>query len=163
MTYLAQDVANFLLDYFEDNGFRPTNLWLNKVLFFLHSTHLVERGEPLIKNKFTAWQYGPVLRPIYTEFKEFGRSPIREKRARRLNPETGEMEYFPYNLDKVDMDFVRANLDPYIGKSASYLVEKSHEPGSPWDDIWTEAASNIVPGMTISDELILTKARYRLS
>lgn len=163
MAYLAQDVANFLLDHAEEDHFMPTNLWLNKALFFLHSVCLLEQNRPLIKNTFTAWDYGPVLRPVYMEFREFGRNPISGKRARRLNPETGKMEYFPYSLEESDVEFLRNNFRPLVHRSAAYLVDESHRTGSPWDQIWQQAASRVVPGMRISDELIIETARNRMS
>ena len=74
--YDGRSIANFVLDFCERNGRTVTNLSLQKIVYFCHVWSLIELGKPLIRHKFEAWEYGPVLPYLYREFKGFDRSPI---------------------------------------------------------------------------------------
>jgi uncharacterized phage-associated protein len=67
--YDVRDITNFVLDSADKRGVAITNLSLQKLLYFIHGWFYSIYDEPLIKNKFEAWQYGPVQRVIYDQFK----------------------------------------------------------------------------------------------
>ncbi len=48
---------------------------LQKMVFFAHGYHLAKYGEPLIKDEFLAWKFGPVVLTIYDQYITFG-NPI---------------------------------------------------------------------------------------
>lgn len=50
---------------------------LQKLVFLAHGYYLAStRGVPLVDEPFEAWDYGPVCRNLYYEFRDFGRQPI---------------------------------------------------------------------------------------
>lgn len=152
MPYDVRAIANFTLDYASSMGLQLTNVTINKVVFFLHAWYLAKTGEPLVSAKVEAWEYGPVFRELYAEFKCFGRRPINAKACRR-NPVTALREECFEPLDRGDEIFLKELLGKYAGLSASKLIELSHVRGGPWDQVYNhEGSSN--PGMQISDELI---------
>ena len=49
---------------------------LQKLIYYAHSWSLAVYGEPLIEEDIEAWSWGPVVRSVYLEFKDFGSKPI---------------------------------------------------------------------------------------
>lgn len=61
----------------EHSGWTLTNLSLQKLLYLAHMKFLGQQdGEPLLKEAFEAWKYGPVVSRLYQKIKKFGNSPI---------------------------------------------------------------------------------------
>ena len=72
---------------------------------------------------------------------------------------TGQDIPFEVNLEEDIMGHLERMTRFYGDKSAYWLVQKTHEPGAPWDQIWTAAENKPVPGMVIPDTV--TEAYYR--
>lgn len=153
--YDVRDIANFTLDYADKRGIVMTNLALQKLMYFAHGWFFSIYDEPLIKNKFEAWQYGPVQRVIYEQFKTCKDKPIRGIRATYINPMTGEGIYKDYDIDTAHEEVIIAVLQKYEKFSASQLVDESHAEDSPWEFVWQQAEEVVYPGMKIPDALIL--------
>jgi uncharacterized phage-associated protein len=152
MAYDVRGIANFVLDLAEQEGRDVSNLVINKVVFFLHAEYLVQYGRPLVSAKVEAWDFGPVFRELYKEFKEFDKRPIK-KRAERLNPETGNRELCAYSLPDDERDFLSSLARKYVRLRPGALVALSHEKGGPWDQVWNhDTATNA--SMSITNELI---------
>ena len=60
MAYDGRAVANLLLDLADTLGLRLTHMAVHKIAFFAHGWRLADRNEPLIRQQFEAWNYGPV-------------------------------------------------------------------------------------------------------
>ncbi|MDG4982034.1 DUF4065 domain-containing protein [Lactococcus lactis] len=69
-------VANFIVDYGKKINKPVSNLQLQKIMYFVQGAFLDKYHQPIIDGQFSRWQYGPVLREIYTLFKYNGSSPI---------------------------------------------------------------------------------------
>jgi uncharacterized phage-associated protein len=152
MSYDVRAIANLVLERGAQAGVPVTNITVNKIVFFLHAWYLAATGKPLVSAKIEAWNYGPVFRELYSEFKHFGRSLI-STRATKRNPKTTQKEICVPNLDAADINFLEPLLDRYLGMSASKLVELSHASGGPWDQVYNHRGESN-PGMHISDEVI---------
>jgi len=74
--YEARKVCNFLLANFDAVEFDITNLRINKLLFFLQVAALRQMPEGLIRNHFEAWQFGPVIRPVFDAFRSTKRGQL---------------------------------------------------------------------------------------
>lgn len=157
MSYDGRAVANFILDACRDNRREVTNLSLQKIAFFCHAWSLVDLGMPLIKHKFEAWEFGPVLPYLYREFRSFDRASI-QSRATRINPQTGHAETVPYQFDTDTERLLRKVVDFYSLLRAGDLVELTHAEGGPWYKVWNHK-SVTRPGMQIDDASIA--AYYR--
>jgi uncharacterized phage-associated protein len=156
MAYDVRGVANFVLDFAESEGAIMSNLAINKIVFFLHAYFLVQFGRPLVSAKIEAWDYGPVFRELYREFKSFGDQPI-AGRAGRISPENGRREVCTYDFSEDEQTFLRILARKYVQLSAGALVAMSHERGGPWDQVWNHAKLTNA-SMCISNEII--KAWY---
>lgn len=145
-------VANFVLDECEAMGWPISNLSLQKIVFFCHAWTLVETGKPLIRHKFEAWEYGPVLPYLYREFKVFDRAPI-SSRATSLNCLDGCRTVVEYKLPAMVESLLRRVVGFYGRMRATDLVALSHAEGGPWYVVWNHSGP-VNPGMLIDDSKI---------
>nr|WP_246628171.1 type II toxin-antitoxin system antitoxin SocA domain-containing protein [Paenibacillus oenotherae] len=104
-----------------------SHLKLQKLLYYAQGIFLAyTNGKSLFNEEIHAWDHGPVVPGVYTEYKEHGRDEI------EFNPEHTDMEL----LDKVSgneeikmvLEFVYTNYGKY---SAWHLRNKTHEE-RPW-------------------------------
>ncbi|MER8568462.1 DUF4065 domain-containing protein [Mesorhizobium sp. M0924] len=152
MAYDSRYIANLVLDRADAEGLGITNLEINKIIYFLHSTYLANFGSPLIEAKIEAWDYGPVIREIYSEFKSFGSADI-NTRATKLDLMSLKRVPVYETIGANDADFLYPIIDKYMRLGATKLVNMSHEKGGPWDLVYN-ASGRSNPGMEISDDLI---------
>lgn len=112
------------------NGITPMKL--QKLLFYVKAWTLVA-GKPLIAEDFEHWDYGPVNRDIYNEYKQYGSQKIAIDQQESLDITSPEKEL---------IDFVVEN---YIEFDAFALSEMTHT-----EEPWKKTSTNEV----ISNELI---------
>jgi len=153
MSFDGREVANFVLDCCEENGQAITNLSLQKIVYFCHVWSLIKLGRPLVRHKFEAWEYGPVLQYLYREFKAFDRSPI-NGRAKKIDKNTGQLKIASYDFDEETKQLLASVIGIYSHMTAGQLVNISHVAGGPWERVWNHGGS-VNPGMKIDDEDIL--------
>lgn len=152
MTYDGREVANFILDKCDAENREVSNLALQKLVYFCHVRSLTSLGKPLIKHKFEAWEFGPVLPYLYREFKSFDRSGI-TRRAHRINSIDGTAQLVKYDFDKETQHLLEETLKFYGRLRPSDLVRLSHVEGGPWHKVWNHKKV-INPGMKIDDDEI---------
>lgn len=145
-------IANLILDVGDERGIVVTNLALNKIAYFLHGSYLAMFDEPLIDAKIEAWQYGPVIREIYHQFKQFEDRPI-TGRAKSLNLETGELEVCKYLIDNDKKNKMATIIASYLEMKPYNLVELSHQHDGPWHNAWHHE-DRVNPGMEITNDSI---------
>lgn len=146
-------IANLILHVGNKLGRKPTNLSINKIAYFAHGYYLARFGKPLIDAKIEAWEYGPVFREIYHEFKKCGDKPVSHL-AREFNPETEELEVVKWKLPSEEEEFLQEIIASYLQMSVGYLVRVSHLEDGPWHNAWHHKG-RVNPGMEISNEAIL--------
>jgi uncharacterized phage-associated protein len=151
--YDGRAIANFVLDYCDSRGRRVTNLALQKIVYFCHVWSLIELGRPLIRHKFEAWEFGPVLPYLYREFKSYDRSPI-VGRATQLDPIDGKHRVVAYDFDPDTDSLLHRIAGFYSQLRAGDLVELSHALGGPWHAVWNHGGA-VNPGMKIDDRKIV--------
>jgi uncharacterized phage-associated protein len=131
--YEARKICNYLLAHFDAAAFDLTNLRINKLLFFIHAESLSLRPEGLIRNHFEAWQYGPVLRPVFDAFKIYGDAPIAGP-AQYLDYASGKRMPVPHeDIQPSDIEIIVREFRKYSRFSTGQLVSLSHEKDGPWD------------------------------
>ncbi|RYB07565.1 Panacea domain-containing protein [Lichenibacterium ramalinae] len=152
----AQDgraVANFILDYCDGRGRKVTNLSLQKIIYFCHVWSLIELNGPLVRHKFEAWEFGPVLPYLYRAFRNYDRAPILG-RATYIDPVDGVQRVAEYEFNFEIESLLRETVEFYSRLRAGDLVELSHVEGGPWHSVWNHMG-NVNPGMMIDDTRIL--------
>ena len=115
--------SKFIIKYFNDNDKEVTNLMLEKLLYFLEAIYMsITNDNKLYEEEFYAWEFGPVNKIIYKEYKEFGKYPI-DIATRNLIINENNKQYIEI-LFKLFKDY-----KPFD------LVTLSHSEGSPWKEI----------------------------
>jgi uncharacterized phage-associated protein len=142
MPYDAIAIANYFLDLAKERGQSLTPMKVQKLVYFAHGWHLAIKGTPLIDEQVEAWSYGPVIRSLYREFREYGDRAITEKgflfKARTKTD--GTVSYQVVRPDIADdpkaAPFTKQLLDKiwrvYGPHTAIQLANMTHEPGTPW-------------------------------
>lgn len=149
MPYKSKAVANYILEKLA--GITP--LKLQKLLYFAHGWHLAILDGPLVEDMFRAWDYGPVLEPIYFEFREFGNKPIK-KRATTWVETDGKFEAVPHSHMTTHSKTVIDRVLGLYGKCNDIeLSMMAHLKGSPWD-ITRKALESGIRSGDISNSII---------
>ena len=148
----VRTVANIVLQVGKEEGLEVTNLHLNKTIFFMHVDCLRDRRKPLVSAKIEAWEYGPVFREVYGQFKKFGRKAITEL-ALRVDYDTGEKVPAMDQIPDADLSYLRQLAIFYLGVPANILVDLSHARGGAWDFVWNNSGV-VNAGMEITEQII---------
>jgi uncharacterized phage-associated protein len=139
-TTAAAAANEFLQLGWSDMGVPPiTQMKLQKLLFYAHAWHLATRENPLFDEDFEAWAWGPVLRDVYFQTREFGKAPI-TKHISRLTVAPGEKHFLNARfetpvLGEADQDvkaFIRSVWESHKPFSGVQLSNSTHAPGEPW-------------------------------
>lgn len=136
-------VAQAFLDLAAHEGLSLTNMKLQKLVFFAHGVHLAAYdGAPLIEDPIRAWDFGPVIPPLYEKLRRFGKGTVDPTIApteRTLDPEgTG-------------FQAIRSVWEAYKNYDAWALSRITHQPGSPWSKVWSVCKYNDIPNETIRE------------
>jgi uncharacterized phage-associated protein len=148
----SRAIANLVLDVADTIGVGITNLQLQKILYFVWGEYYARFNNDLFVEKFSAWEYGPVIPEIYHSFKNNSNQRIRD-RLHKIDYRTGKKIVLASQLECDARDFLENCIKKYAKVQAGTLVDWSHNKNGPWAEIWNHTgASN--PGMIISFESI---------
>ena len=117
--YSARDVAFYIINWCNNNYIAITNLKLQKLLYFIQGGYLNYTGMRLIKDDFYAWQLGPVVPGVYSEFAIYSSSAIPSM--------TGNTQ----RINDNDIFWIEPILQKYARISTWELVNLSHSQ-DPW-------------------------------
>jgi uncharacterized phage-associated protein len=157
MPFPASCIANEFLKIAKAKGDALTQMKLQKLVYFAHGWYLALTGQPLISERVEAWQYGPVIRALYQDFKAYGNDPIKAPAA-GFQMDGGKLKSKTLSLDdcaeKEEADQAKALVariyEVYGRFSAVRLSNSTHMPGTPWDQIYQNGKKSLV----IPDEFI---------
>lgn len=162
MTHKAKAVANAILDRAECDGVQLTPMQLLKLIYIAHGWHLATIGKPLIDEPVLAWRYGPVVRSVYREFREYGGKPIA---ARAIDNSRGWPSIAQLQATKqteLVLDKVWSEYGQYSGPQLMHLT---HQPDSPWFEVWHNQGGKDHVNAVIDDDQIkehfIQKARQQ--
>lgn len=124
----VQAVCNtILLKSFEEN-ISVTPMKLQKLVYFIFKDYLESTGKELFSEQFEAWQYGPVLSSVYSEFKSFGKERI-TKFAK--NADGSATIVSPEGAPEVMKSITRV-WEKYKFMTGVQLSQITHSPDSAW-------------------------------
>lgn len=131
--YEPKAIANAFLQRAFNQRKPLTHLALQKLIFLAHGYHLAKTGVPLINEPFEAWDYGPVCRTLYEEFRECGKAPV-TRLATEQDWQSESDVPVPAPVDDTDavgvIDFV---FNTYGDYTPFQLSDMSHKEGWAWD------------------------------
>lgn len=128
MAFSPAHISNNILKRSFKDSVEVSPMKLQKLLYFVASEYSKEKHKPLLSEPLRAWQYGPVVRSVYDEFRSFGASPIRNF----AKDATGKA----YRIDERKNPALAKALDR-VWKNASdlsavQLSRITHLPASAW-------------------------------
>ena len=152
MTYPTEAVANYFLERAQAVGEEISPMKLQKLVYYAQGWHLGILGEPLIDEQVEAWRFGPVIRSLYHEFKEFGNQPI-DRLAKKSTPSNFSEPRIPKDPGPT-RDILDKVYESYVGYSASRLSMMTHAPGTPWSRTVEDYGGSVPRGTDIPQDLI---------
>ena len=134
MNYRAIDIAKYILRYCTEQNRPISNLKLQKMLYFIWMDFYKETGRDLFRDEFCAWQLGPVIPDVYDEYCAYAGMPIIA---------TCPVE----EINSQDRRVLDSRIEKYIPISASALVDRAHQPDTPWSLIYKGPArrGDVIP------------------
>lgn len=128
MAYSARAVANSLIELARQKNILDVSpMKLQKLIFYAQSWYLRLYNTELFNDPIERWQYGPVVRSVYDEFKSYGALPI----ASLASDAQGFIPTIKPN-ESTTKDFLNKILDVYGQKTAEQLSNMTHQPGTSW-------------------------------
>jgi uncharacterized phage-associated protein len=70
--YPAQSIANAFIKITHSRKKPLTNVQVQNLVYLAHGWHLALTETPLIKEPIWAWNFGPVIRPLYEALQKYG-------------------------------------------------------------------------------------------
>ena len=90
------------------------------------------KNQPLIDEYIEAWDYGPVISSVYSEFRNFGAAPIYGRATLWDQQEQDYVVPKPSQTDSELNGLIDAIWDNYNQYDALKLSEMTHLEGAPW-------------------------------
>lgn len=123
-THTANDVAKYIISRCTKRNKAISNLQLQKVLYYVQATFLIQRMSALFMDDIEAWQFGPVVRSVYREYCGYGAAAIYE----RKEPDVAFSDDEKKLIDQV--------VDNKLNERPWDLVKETHAKGKPWDLVY---------------------------
>jgi uncharacterized phage-associated protein len=112
---------------------------LQKMVYLAHGYHLAKYNEPLIKEEFEAWKFGPVVQCIYQDYKLYGSDKIIDTEL--IAEDQNNLEAIEFNDAAIDAIEYTWQVTKHL--NASQLSRWSHLDGSPWAQVYSERQFSI--------------------
>ena len=126
MKYSAVDIANYFVALYKHDEEHPTNLKLNKLVYYAQGHSLARFGRSLFDESIEAWDYGPVVPSVYAEYKKNARRGIRTV--------SRPLPSFDPEDEALLLDVARC----YGKYTGSELTNLTHRQGTPWREVYVE-------------------------
>lgn len=106
---------------------------LQKLLFYSHAWHLAYGKGPLFENDFEAWPWGPVVRDVYIQTKDYGRGRVTSPITELVWNGGSATVRAPEGVANPELKaYVRSVWDTLKVYSGVQLSNSTHAPGEPW-------------------------------
>lgn len=164
MPYPTKAIANYFIEKSFDTGVELTPMKLLKLVYIAHGWHLGLTGEPLIREAVQAWQYGPVISSLYQDVKRFGRAEITELIEEYVPDGRGDSDCVVPEIRRDDpvAPLLARIWDVYSGFDGGQLSTMTHQPGTPWYEVWRTQGGAFRSGAIIPNDLIREHYRQKI-
>lgn len=160
--YDSRIVANTLLELALDDRRTLTHMEVQKLVYIANGWSLVLRGKRLVEDDPEAWEYGPVYRTLYHEFKRFGSKPI-DSFYQELD--LNELDYRIPTVDDAEaLDLLDEVWAAYSHLSGLQLSSLTHQDGTPWHEtIRTKGQNALIDEDLIREHFQELAAKYDIA
>lgn len=141
-SFQAKQIASYFIKKSDSKSENDlTNLKIQKILYFTQAEYYQKNNEALFLDSIEAWELGPVVSNVYQWLRGCGAYTI----------STFDVEIdFSDITDKIQK-FLDEVWDKYSKYSASYLVEKTHDPNGPWHEAFNKHPNTIIDLSKLGD------------
>lgn len=161
VSYNAIDIANYILWQSNIMGIKGvTHLKLQKLLYYVVARYLKNTNNSLLNESVSKWQYGPVVKSVYHQFKIFGDKSL--KPVTYLSSESNYSGNGDFIIKFADVDSINQSLSQVIdihnvvsfvitelgGFSAFELVDRTHA-----ELAWKNFETDILRGVDLTYSL----------
>lgn len=122
-----------------------SNLELQKTLYFTEIEYIKKFDKHLIDDDFEAWQYGPVAKDVYWEYRNYGANSINK-------PQDKEIRAISNKLNNEEQEIINKTIEDCNKQTYWNLVEKSHKEGGAWKRSYKENEKRIIDKASIKEE-----------
>jgi uncharacterized phage-associated protein len=156
MAHSTLAIANEFLSRARRDGRPLTQMHLQKLVYLAHGWNLAVNGEPLIEDRFEAWEYGPVLRRLYDATRAYGARDIPSLLR------WGQDTPFPFDdggiaeepLTQAEINVIDEVWRLYGHFPAFKLSALTHAPDSPWSAAFAQGRNQQISNTEISDYFV---------
>lgn len=134
---------------------------LQKLIYYAHAWHLAYGKGPLFENDIEAWPWGPVVRDVYLQTKDFGRGPVTTDLWEFGRAGTGFDVVTPAGVRDDLKPFIRSVWNTLKNYTGIQLSNSTHAVGEPWTIIAEKLGTTSKP--TIPNDLIEEVFKGKLS
>ncbi len=134
----ANYIAEFFIRRFIKTESPITNLKLQKLLYYAQGIGFGRCNLKLLKEPFLAWEYGPVVKEVYNNYKSYGKDPL---------PVTDKINLDELNKNETVINILEETVSLYGIYDAWFLRDKTHQ-----EKPWLETLRDDV----ISDDLMVS-------
>lgn len=139
----ALNVANNVLERGFSENIDITPMKLQKLVYLIYKKYYQDTDKILFQDRFEVWKYGPVVRSIYDEFKEFGGNAIK-----RYSKEKNGAVLIVNEKKAVDFrECINVIWEKYKLYDGIPLSAMTHKKGT----AWYKAAKRRDPYLSIAD------------
>lgn len=151
----AMAVANWFLDRSWRDGSKPPcdQMKLYKLVYYAHGWYLGNCHSELFPEDVEAWPHGPVVRDLYIEFKNAGRSPINHYGS-RLELVDGKVQRVEPKHNGSLSEFFESIWNVYGDFTGIQLSNMTHSEGEPWTIVAEQYGYDLSGKPTIPSEII---------
>ena len=146
--YNCFDISKEFLRLASQEGKGVDTMKLLKLTYIAHGYYLGFFDRSLFSNKVEAWKYGPVIPELYGVIKRF--------RSMAVDIELVDL-YSEHEVSQEDREFLASMWQSYKHLSGRELSALTHQPGSPWDQVYIKDQYNLVIPNEIIKNYYLTK------
>ncbi len=126
-------VARYFLARARLAGEEVTHMKLQKLMYYAYGHTLACTNSELFEEEIEAWQFGPVVRSVYDQYADFGRSPI-------IDSQDSLEETFPPEI-AIILDAV---CNRYMPESPYTLMDITHRE-LPWSRTYQDGKKLPIP------------------
>lgn len=154
--YQPMDIANYIIVLANQGQKEITNLKLQKLLYYVNAKYLVDNdGRQLMDEQFQRWTYGPVMRSVYENFREYGSNNINKPIGQYVfDPQNPfKATYEPYDENKLPQNIkstIKHVFNTLAQHSASELVNFTHQEAL-WSDYKDQIDQRTAPAYKDKD------------
>jgi len=139
VTYPALDIARFFAKTYVDLKKPATNMKLQKALYYSWIEYYRKNKAPLFIDPIYAWKFGPVVKPVYNEFRVFAGIQI----TRPKGPDNP--------LNNATERFLREIAKDHLDREAYGMMQQTHGKDGPWDITYDGNPDTAIPFNLIVD------------